>query len=150
IDQVVPVLISRGKGVDHFGAEDGIERGAGQNQLIGGEVAGGEIVLRTGLIVQAAIVLVGIAEREGVLVVEAMIQATVVAPIEVRSRNSGRGLHIKSVLLEYVQFPQRIRIDRDVGVLALALQGEKDEGFVLFDRSANRSSELLPAVGGFL
>ena len=76
------LLIASRKGIHNGWREDRIERQVGRDQLVRREVSSGQIVRRRGLVVHPVVVLVRVAEEQAVPVVEAMVPATVIAPVE--------------------------------------------------------------------
>src|SRR5262249_50616922 len=93
------------------------------------------------LIIYPAIVLVGVAHEKVVAIVEAVIHASVVAPIVV---GRGDGLNGPGAQeLHELEFAISCRIDVDAGLLAGTLESKESERTVLCDRSADGSAELL-------
>src|SRR5213079_3417838 len=91
-DQVIPILETQGRLVHDIIGENRRNGKVRNLKLVGGEVAGSQITLACGLIVQAVVALGGIAQIGAVLVVEPVINASVVARIEIGSGNNGSHL----------------------------------------------------------
>ncbi len=89
VDQVVPILVTDRRRVHNPRRQHRVQRRIGDDELVGGEIPGREVAVRTYLIVQPAVVLIGVAQRKVVTVVEAMIEPAVVAPVEI-GRRDGR------------------------------------------------------------
>ncbi len=123
VDQVVPILIARREGVDYVRPQYGVERQVGQDQFVDGRVPGREILGGRDLVVITLIALPAVAGEEIVALIEAMIEAAVVTPIEI-GRGIGR-LRLRAQKLNQAQFAKGGGIGHDAGLLALAFQGEK-------------------------
>ena len=83
VDQVVPILVADGQGVHHMRGQDRIECGIADDEMVGGEVAGCQVVGTTRLVVVSGVVLRTIADKQAVLASEAMVISARVAPIKV-------------------------------------------------------------------
>ena len=86
-DQVVPVLKTQSRLVHDIVGKDRRNGKIRDLELIGGEVTGSEIALALGLIVQAVVSLGGVAQVGAVPGIEPVIDASVVAGIEIRRGN---------------------------------------------------------------
>ena len=87
VDQVVPILVAHGNSVDQAWCQNRVQGSVADNEVVGGEVAGRQIVGAGGLVVVPGVALPAVADKQTMLVVEAMVIATRITPIEVRRRN---------------------------------------------------------------
>src|SRR6266403_1069570 len=99
-----------------------------------------------GLVIQAVINLGRVAEVSAVLAVDHPIEAAVVAPFKEGARNGRHGLIRETVRLCQRKFSERARVYGLSLVFALPFNGSEAEEFVLPERSADGSPELLACV----
>src|SRR5262249_51388387 len=100
------------------------------------------------LVVLAEVRLRGIAQEGVVLLVEAIIQPSVVARIAIRRGNGGRRL--RAEVFHQIQLLKRVRVNSDVGQLAPLFERKKEEALILVERPAYRTAILLAAERRFV
>src|SRR5207249_3480835 len=136
------ILVANGRYIDDIRREHRTESRVGNDELVGGKVAGRQVIRLAGLVVQTAVVLIGVTQREAVLIIETMFETSVVAPIVIGGRDGLGRLGAK--VGHEAEFGEGRRRHREAGLFPLALQREEQERLVLLYRPANRSTELLP------
>jgi hypothetical protein len=132
--------------MDQMWRQDGVQRSVADNEMIGGEIASRQVVRAGGLIVVPGIVLRAVTNKQTVLVIEVMIEAARIAPVEVWSWNRGsrvRSHQGASSVLDDGELTERLRRDRNGGMLAFALESKEEKVLVTTDRKADVAAELL-------
>src|SRR5260370_985997 len=89
VDQVVPILVAGGQGVDHSRRQNRVQRGIADDEMVSGEVARRQIVRAAGLVVVPSVVLRAIADKQVVPVIKVVVVAPRITPVKVQGRNRG-------------------------------------------------------------
>ena len=110
------------------------------------EVAFGKVHGGVRLIIEAVVDLRGVAKVSAVLAVDHPIESPVVAPFKERAGNGRRGLVCETVRLCECEFIQRGRVYGLSLVFTLPLNGSEAEKFVLAERPADGTPELLARI----
>jgi hypothetical protein len=114
-------------------------------QLVGGGVAAGQIAGARGLVVQVIVALGCVAKRGVFVLVELIVETTVVAGVKERG-GDGRGRH-RAEAGEQIDLIEICGAIVDGGMLALALIGKEGEDLVPEDGTADAATKLLTAIG---
>src|SRR5215468_8981773 len=109
------------------------------------EIATCQIAQTIGLVVLAVVRLRTVADIGGISIVEAIVEASVVAILKKRRRDNRTGL--RSEIGHQAQLAEGIRVFRLAGVLPLPFKCKEAEHLVLDKWSSNGPTEKLPAVG---
>src|SRR5579859_3863815 len=109
--------------------------------MVRGEVSGGQVIGLARLIVQAIVGLPRVTDRQLMIGIKAMINASVVSPFEKGSRNHSCGVGADG--RQQAQFRERLLRHDKRSVLAVAFDGAEEKVLIFANWSADVSAELL-------